>query len=113
MEEIKKKNRVYCAESDPDYGCAYIAAPNLKEAKKIAWGLDVSDHAYSYIDLRVWWCKSAPRTDYDGELNIYQINELGLAWWSCPNCDREDFEILDGYHYACKNCNSEYEIPYE
>lgn len=111
-QEKKKKNRIYCAEGDPDYGCVYIAAPTLKEAKKYALGTDVGQTIYNYIDLRVWWCRGAEPVDYEGELDIGQINDAGLAWWDCPNCGEEEFEILDGGHYVCKSCNQEFEIPY-
>ena len=44
--------------------------------------------------------------------NIYQINELGLSWWWCPECNNEDFEILDNYTYKCKKCGNIEKIPY-
>ncbi len=107
------KNKVYCAEGDPDYGCAYIAAKNGKEAKQIALGLQVAESLENpYIELRVIRCWSVKETDYEGELDIFQINELGLSWWACPECDKEKFEILNKDKYRCKNCNKEFDIPY-
>ena len=44
------KNKVYCAEGDPDYGCIFIAAKTSKEAKYIAIGSWVA--AVSYTHLR-------------------------------------------------------------
>lgn len=106
-------NKVYCAEGDPDYGCTYIAAKNGKEAKQISLGLDVAQTLYNpYIELRVTRCWAIKETEYEGELDIFQINDLGLAWWSCPECNEEKFEILDRDKYRCKNCNKEFEIPY-
>ncbi len=112
-EKKEKKNKVYCAEGDPDYGCAYIAAKSSKDAKYIAMGLWVAETVYNpFIDLRILRCWSVKETDYEGELNIDQINELGLTWWACDKCDNEDFEIIDGEHYKCKNCGNIGEIPY-
>ncbi|WP_304393126.1 hypothetical protein [uncultured Clostridium sp.] len=110
---MTKKNKVYSVEGDPDYGCIYIAAPNGKSAKYTAMGTWVADHLYNpFIELRVLRCWSVKETDYDGELNIEQINELGLTWWACPDCDKEDFEIVNERTYRCKNCNKTFEIPY-
>lgn len=112
-EEIKRKNKVYFAVGDEDYGGIYIAAKNSKEAKRIALGTWVSETVYNpFIDLRVTRCWSVKETDYEGELDISQINELGLAWWSCPNCDKENFEIIDSKTYKCNTCNQSFEIPY-
>lgn len=109
----KNKNKVYTAEGDPDYGCTYIAAKNSKEAKQIALGCDVAQMLDNpYIELRVLRCWQVEGTDYEGELNIYQINELGLSWWWCPECNNEDFEILDNYTYKCKKCGNIEKIPY-
>lgn len=108
-----KKNKVYCAEGDSDYGCTYIAAKNGKAAKNIALGTFVADHLDNpFIELRVTRCWSVKETEYEGELNIFQINELGLAWWSCPECDKEDFGIINEYEYQCKNCKGIFGIPY-
>lgn len=111
-----KKNKVYCAEGDPDYGCIYIAAPNGKIAKNLAlctWVAETVDNPF--INVRVTRCWSVKETDYEGELDIFKINELGLAWWSCEsnNCLKEDFEILgDGRKYKCKECGMICDIPY-
>lgn len=109
--QAKKKNRVYFAEGDPDDGGTYIAAPNIREAKRIATRTNVMNSVYRYIDLRVYW-KRGIETDYEGELNIFQINELGLTWWCCNKCDNDTFELLDEYTYKCKKCGYEDEIPY-
>lgn len=112
-DDIKKKNKVYCVEGDPDYGCIYIAAKNGREARMTALGTWVADHLDNpFIELRVLRCWSVKETDYEGELNIEQINELGLAWWSCPECDKEEFEIISEYEYQCKNCKGIFGIPY-
>ncbi len=111
-DEIKKKNKVYTAEGDPDYGCVYIAAKNGKEAKQIALGTWVAEPLNNpYIELRVLR-KWGIETEYEGELDIFQINELGLTWWACPNCDKEDFTIISEYEYQCKNCKEVLGIPY-
>lgn len=108
----KKKNKVYSVEGDPDYGCIYIAAKNGREARMTALGTWVADHLYNpFIELRVlrrWGIE----TDYEGELDIFQINELGLSWWACPECDREDFNIISEYEYQCKSCKGIFGIPY-
>lgn len=39
-------------------------------------------------------------------------NELGLTWWECSNCQKEEFEILDTFTYKCKKCGNTAEIPY-
>lgn len=109
---MDRMNKLYIAEGDPDYGCTYIAAKNGKEAKQIALGTEIAQTLYNpFIELRVLR-KWGIETDYEGELNIEQINELGLAWWDCPNCNKEEFEILDKFHYKCKSCGKEFEIPY-
>lgn len=111
-DEIKKKNKIYCVEGDPDYGCIYVAAKNGKCARTMGLGTWVAGHLYNpYIEMRVLR-KWGIETDYEGELDIYQINELGLTWWSCPECDKEEFEILDRDKYKCKNCGKEFKIPY-
>lgn len=113
MKDTKTKmNKIYVAETDPDYGVVYIAAKNLKEAKRIALGTSIADHMYRYIDLRVKWCKSAGRVDYEGELTIDKILEAGLNWFDCPWCNGEDFELVDESTCKCKICNLTFEIPY-
>lgn len=86
-----KENKVYCVEGDPDYGCIFIAAKTSKEAKHIAmssWIAEPLDNPY------------------------FEINKLGLSWWSCPKCDNEKFEILDTQTYKCKKCGKINSIPY-
>lgn len=113
MEKEKKKmNKVYWAETDPDYGCVYIAAPNIREAKQTALCTWVADHMERYIDLKVKWCKSTPKTEYEGELDIFQINELGLTWFDCPYCGKEDFNIISSDECYCKSCKQTFDIPY-
>lgn len=107
------KNKVYCAEGDPDYGCIFIAAKTSKEAKYIAMGSWVAEPLDNpYIELRVTRCWSIKETNYSGILNIFEINELGLTWWNCPECNKEEFEILNEDEYQCKNCKHIEEIPY-
>lgn len=108
-----KKNKVYFVTGDEDYGGIYIACKNSKEAKEISLWLWVAETVENpFIDIRIKRCWSVKETDYEGELNISQINELGLTWWSCPDCDKEDFEIIDAEMYKCKTCNQEFKIPY-
>ena len=112
MDKVKK-NKVYCAEGDPDYGCIFIAAKTSKEAKAIAmgtWVADVLDNPF--IELRITRCWSVKETEYEGELDISQINELGLTWWWCPECKKEEFIIISNYEYQCKNCKHIDDIPY-
>ena len=107
------KNKVYFARGDEDYGGIYIGAKTSKEAKQFALGTWVAETVYNpFIEIRVTRCWSVKETEYEGELDVTQINELGLAWWSCPNCDKEDFEIVDSKTYRCKNCEKEFDIPY-
>ena len=109
-----KKNKVYYITGDEDYGGLYIACKNSKEAKEIALGTWVAETVENpFIEVRIKRCWSVKETDYEGELDIFQINELGLAWWSCPNCDKEDFEIIDREKYKCKSFNRVFKIPYE
>lgn len=106
------ENKVYFATANYDYGGVYIAAKNIKEAKKIALCCKgITDFLEKYIDLEIQWEKGI-KTNFYGELNVKQINELGLAWWICPNCDSESFEILDKDTYKCKKCGYVDEIPY-
>lgn len=108
-----KENKVYCAEGDPDYGCIYIAAKTSKEAKHLAmssWIAEPLDNPY--IELRVTRCWNIKETNYSGILNIFEINKLGLTWWSCQECDNERFEILDTQTYKCKKCGKINSIPY-
>lgn len=106
-------NKVYTATGDEDYGCIYIAAKNGKEAKNIALGTWIAETVDNpYIDIRILR-KWGIETEYEGELDIFQINKLGLTWWACPNCDKEKFNILDNEEeYECKNCKQVFKIPY-
>ena len=107
------KNKVYYVQGDPDYGGIYIAAKTSKEAKIIAMGKWVAEYLDNpFVELRVKRCWNVKETEYEGELNISQINELGLTWWDCPNCHKEEFEILNGNEYQCKNCKHIEKIPY-
>ncbi len=106
-------NKVYCVEGDPDYGCIYIADRNSKCARISAlatWVAETVDNPF--IELRVLRCWEVKGTDYEGELNILQINELGLSWWACEKCDKEEFEIIDAQNYKCKECGHIGKIPY-
>ena len=67
------------------------------------WIVETLDNPY--IDIKV-------NTEYEGELDIEQINELGLTWWACEECEKEEFEIIDKYTYKCKNCGHQDGIPY-
>ena len=111
---MEKKNKVYYAEGDPNYGGQYIAAKNSKEAKSYALlHCDCAETVENpFINVKVTRCWSVKETDYEGELNIKQINELDLAWWSCPECDGEHFEIIDKEYYKCLKCGKTIEIPY-
>lgn len=83
----------------------------VKEAKKIALTTWIAETMENYIDLKVRWQKGI-ETDYEGELNIKQINELGLTWWACAECDQEEFEIIDDENYKCKKCGNINKIPW-
>lgn len=105
------ENKVYFAYiNDDDEEGVYVAAKNIKEAKKLALYSAIADFLESYIDLNIYWVKGV-KTNYEGELNVKQLNELGLQWWECPNCTGMSFEILDDYNFKCKNCGYIGEIP--
>ena len=105
------ENKVYFAHINDDEEGVYVAAKNIKEAKKIALDCPaINGLLENYINLNIYW-KKGIKTNYEGELNTKQINELGLSWWDCPNCDGESFEILDDYTFKCKNCGYIGEIP--
>ena len=109
----EKKNKVYFARGDEDYGGTYIAAKTSKEARMIAmntWVANTVDNPF--INVRVTRCWSVKETDYEGELDVKQINNVGLAWWCCEECECEDFEIINGGTYRCKTCGKVAEIPY-
>lgn len=106
-------NKVYFAHVVRESCGTFIAAPNIKEAKKIAYKCDIiSDFIDNYIDLRIEW-KKGIKTEFYGELDIFEINKLGLTWWSCPECDGADFTIIHDFKYLCNKCDKEFEIPYE
>ena len=104
------ENKVYFAYINDGGGGSYIAAKNIKEAKRLALYSAIADFLENYIDLKIRW-KRCVKTNYYGELNVNQINELGLAWWVCPNCESESFEIIDENNFMCKNCGYAGEIP--
>ena len=112
-----KKNKVYSVTGDLNYGCIYciyIAAKNGKEAKQKALDTWVAERLDNpFIELRVLRCWNVKETDYEGQLDIFQINELGLSWWACENCEGEDFEILSEEIYKCNKCGKAFKIPYE
>lgn len=109
----KGKNKVYFAQGDEDYGGVYIAAKTSKEAKKIALSTWVAETVYNpFIEVRVTRCWSVKGTDYEGELDVKQINDVGLAWWCCEECEGEEFEIINGGTYKCKTCGKIFDIPY-
>ena len=101
-------------------GCQYISALTSKEAKQIAlYKTDLPEQLENpFIELRVTRCWNVDREKIEKYikekivLDIYEINNLGLSWWSCPECDNEDFNIIDDYTYKCNNCKNEFEIPY-
>lgn len=109
------KLNIYSAEGDPDYGCVYIAAYTSRQAREIAQNTFVAETVNNpYINVRVLLHKynhtdlvKEPR-----ELTIKEINDAGLIWWCCPECEDDDFEIIDTYNYKCKKCGHEDEIPY-
>lgn len=109
-----------------DQGGVYISAPNLREAKKIAYTSDVFDSWDDrYIDLR---CHAVHNKDRSfkktglltGEMhgNALLIQE-GCHWWECERCGQDDrFESIGGGypredHYRCPKCGYIGEIPYE
>lgn len=109
------KLNIYCAEGDPDYGCAYIAAYTSKEAKQIALGTFVAETVYNpYMNVRIKLCKYN-HTDLAKNpkvLTIKEINDAGLSWWCCPECDDDDFYIINAQWYRCCKCGTKNKIPY-
>lgn len=106
-------NKVYFACVLDEHCGTYIAAPNIREAKKIAYGCDIiSSFIDNYIDLRIHWEKGIKTESY-GELDIFEINKLGLTWWDCPECETDDFTIIHEFKYRCNKCDKEFDIPYE
>lgn len=79
--------------------------------KAFGQGTWVAETIDRYIDLRVIRCWGV-KTKYEGQLNIQQINEIGLAWWCCEHCENEEFEIIDKYTYRCMKCGKTGKIPY-
>lgn len=53
-------------------------------------------------------------TDYEGELDIKQLSELNLLWFSCSDgdCDSGNLEIISDLEYKCKKCGNIGKIPY-
>lgn len=111
-------NKVYFAQSDDDYGGVYIAAPNIREAKKIARTCEiVTDHMESFLGFEI----HVQRRDGKpimvdlpaGELDTDEIIQAGLAWWSCSKCDGNNLKSDNiGDTYTCLDCGNVDEIPY-
>ena len=72
----KKKNRVYTATADEDYGCIYIAAKSVKEAKQIALTTWIAETMENYIDLKVKWQKGIEelKQALQGNINAFAGN---------------------------------------
>ena len=111
-------NKVYFAESDDDCGGAYIAAPNIREAKKIARSCEiVADYMDSFLDFKIHMQRRDGKpvmVDLSpGEMEIDEIVSAGLAWWSCDECGLDHFKVDDiGDTYTCLDCGHTGEIPY-
>lgn len=114
-------NKVYFFIADADHGGVYIAAKNFKEAKLIAINHElITEYCDDpYIDVRGHICRNRGNnkpvtTDFEGELTMKEIFQLRLAWWECPECGSNDFEVIDKCEecYRCKDCRYEEAIPY-
>ncbi len=113
-------NKVYFAWVDEDYGGVYIAAPNIKEAKKMARNHEIiCDYLEKYTDLKIQLCRkdgrksAAVEIDHEGELDIDQIIAVGKAWWSCSKCGGGNLKANNGaMDYTCLDCGHTEEIPY-
>ena len=112
-------NKIYFAENgkQESTGGTYIATVNLEEAKKLARQSDIiKDCVTKFTDLKVSLMRYSDNkpmfTEYEGELNMEQIAELGLIWWTCRNCGERKFAILNDDECKCLNCSTIQEIPY-
>lgn len=115
-------NRIYFAVADDDFGGVYISAPTSREARKIAWCEElINNYADGYTDFEVRLCrvesggKKGPKTTnlISGTLDIKEIISEGLAWWSCPQCEKHNFAVGDiNEYYQCLDCGHTDLIPY-
>lgn len=123
-------NKIYFADAgDPDYGGAYISAPNLKVAKSYARIMceQVSDHLENFLDLRCHAIKDSgkykiKRTELPlKELTAKEILEHNCNWFGCTRCENDRdlkyIELSNNYYgtvdgYECTKCGNKAEIPY-
>jgi hypothetical protein len=112
-------NKVYFfIDESGDHGGIYVAARTLKEGKKFALSSDILDLMMlwnPYIELNGHMERKEGKpifTEYEGELNIKQINELGLAWWDCDECGAGNFSIINEFEYKCNECGYSSKVPY-
>ncbi|WP_427340906.1 hypothetical protein [Caloranaerobacter sp. DY30410] len=102
-----------------DRGGTYVAAKNFKEAKTIALCSSILDYLENpFVDIRGHLVRDSRTnkpitTEYEGELNIFQLQELGLLWFECYACGSDNIEILKGAdQFKCLECGSIEDIPY-
>jgi hypothetical protein len=52
-------------------------------------------------------------TDYEGILNVKQLNEIGIVWFNCMDCGDDSFNFNENLtKYICENCGYEGVVPY-
>ena len=86
----------------------------LVDMYKFKWinELIIIDEIVDNYNRKAKYLKDIDLGKFAHELDIDEINDAGLTWWCCPECNGDDFEILDLYTYKCKDCNHEDKIPY-
>ena len=106
----KKKNKVYTAEGDPDYGCAYIAAKNSKEANRESYLCGRNKIHSSILYKQQWhttwnnkkvYLHSSYELDYAKQLDDkqidYDVESLHIKYWDSQQqryrCAIPDFYI--------------------
>ena len=115
-------NKVYAFHEGNYEKWCYIAAENFKKAKKIALFNPLCNFCDNpFIDISGHLCRDKNKkpitTDFSGELEIQQIVDVGLAWWTCEgnegNCESKQFEMFDnGFKWKCQICGKDGNTPY-
>ena len=116
-------NKVYAVHEGNYEKWCYIAAENFKKAKKIALFNPLCNFCDNpFIDISGHLCRDKNKkpitTDFSGELEIQQIVDVGLAWWTCEgnegNCESKQFEMSDGgWKWKCRVCGREGHTLYD